>query len=73
MDAANHLADFGVGGGGHRARIQNGNLALLRGWRFFEACVQELPLERGAICLACATAEIEQVKRGHIEIPNTLA
>ncbi len=66
MNAANYLAHFGVGGGGDRAGVQNGDLTLRCARHFLQARLQQLSLECRAIRLARPAAEIEQVKRGHV-------
>lgn len=65
MDTTNHLAHFGVGRSGNRAGIQDREVALLRAHNLFEACLNQLPFESGAICLAGPTSEIEKMKRSH--------
>ena len=67
MNAAHVLANFRVRRGGDRAGIQNRKLAFIDTRGFLEPGLKQMLLQRGAISLAGAAAEIENMKRRHAQ------
>jgi len=67
MNAAHELPHFRVRRGRNRARVQDRNLAIVGGGNFLKPCLKQLLLQRGAIGLAGAAAEIEDMKRRHAQ------
>ncbi len=67
MDAAHELADFRVSRGRDGAGVEDGDLALLNRADFSEPGLEQLLLQSGAIGLAGAAAEIENVKSSHAQ------
>jgi len=65
VDAADDLAHLGVGSGSHRARIEDGNLAILSAGGFGKPRSEKLELDRRAVCLARPASEIEEVECRH--------
>ena len=64
-DTADNLTDFRIGCGGHRAGIQDGNLARGETSDFFEACLEQLLPQRRALRLISPATEIVKLKPHH--------
>ena len=68
MDAADHLADFRIGCGGHRASVQHGQIAGRKARRLHKARRAQMFLQRGALRLVRPAAEIVELKPHHSNI-----
>src|SRR5208283_2048972 len=67
MDSAHELTHLRVRRGSDRTRIQDCHRAFFHARDFLEPGLKQLLLQCGAVCLASATAKIEDVKRCHAQ------